>query len=149
MKFRATVQLNGKTATGIPVPPELVAGLGAGKKPPVQVTVNGHTYRSSIATMGGQYLISLSAENRAKAGVAAGDEIEVELALDTAPREVSAPADLAEALDSDREAKRFFESLSYSNRRRVVEPIEGAKAAETRKRRIAKAVETLHAGKVP
>ncbi|GHJ35642.1 YdeI/OmpD-associated family protein [Streptomyces sp. TS71-3] len=147
MRFRATVQLSGKTATGIPVPPEVVAGLGGGRRPPVRVTVGGHTYRSSVAMMGGRYLVSLSADNRAKAGVAAGDEVEVDLQLDTAPREVAVPADLTAALDAD--ARAFFDGLSYSGKRRVVEPVEAARTAETRQRRIAKAVTALRAGKVP
>lgn len=147
MKFRATILLSGKTATGIPVPPAVVTDLGGGKRPPVQVAINGHTYRSSVVLMGGQYLVSLSSDNRAKAGVAAGDEIEVELELDTAPRDVTVPADLAEALDA--ETKAFFDGLSYSNKRRVVEPVEAAKKAETRQRRITKAVTALRAGKVP
>ncbi|MEU1598535.1 YdeI/OmpD-associated family protein [Streptomyces sp. NPDC005708] len=147
MKFQATIQLSGKTATGIPVPPEVVTNLGGGKKPPVRVTINSHTYRSSVAMMGGRYLVSLSSDNRAKAGVAAGDEVEVELQLDTAPREVAVPADLAEALGA--ETKAFFDGLSYSSKRRVVEPVEAAKTAETRQRRITKAVTALRAGKVP
>jgi hypothetical protein len=147
VKFQATIQLAGKTATGIPVPPDVVTDLGGGKRPPVQVTINGHTYRSSVAVMGGQYLVSLSSDNRTKAGVAAGDEVEVELQLDTAPREIVPPTDLAEALDGP--TKAFFDGLSYSNKRRVVEPIEAAKTAETRQRRITKAVTALREGKVP
>ncbi|MFD2421100.1 YdeI/OmpD-associated family protein [Amycolatopsis pigmentata] len=149
MKFRATIQLSGKTATGIPVPPDVVTALDAGRRPPVLVTVGGHTYRGRVAVMGGQYLVGLSAEHRAKAGVTAGEEVEVELALDTEPREISVPADLAEALSGDTEAKRFFDGLSYSNKRRVVMPIDDAKTAETRQRRLTKAVAALRAGKVP
>ena len=92
------MQLNGKTATGIEVSDEIVAGLGQGKRPPVRVTIGGYSYRTTVARMGGRFLISLSAENLAAAGVAAGDEVEVGLELDDAPREVEVPADLAAAL---------------------------------------------------
>jgi uncharacterized protein YdeI (YjbR/CyaY-like superfamily) len=107
------------------------------------VTVNGHTYRSTVASMGGRYLLPLSAENRSAAGVAAGDEVDVEVALDTAPRVVEAPDDLRPALDADPAAKAAWERLSYSHQRRHVLAIEGAKAAETRQRRIQKSLEML------
>ena len=146
MKFRATILLGGKTATGISVPAEVVASLGSNKKPPVRVTINGYTYRSTVATMGGEFMLPLSAEHRSGAGVAAGDEVDVELELDTEPREVTVPPDFAAALDRDADAKRLFAGLSYSNKRRYVLGIEGAKTAETRQRRIAKAVSTLREG---
>ncbi|MGZ3675310.1 MAG: DUF1905 domain-containing protein [Ktedonobacterales bacterium] len=148
MRFRATIQLSGKTATGIRVPEEVVAGLGSGKRPAVRVTINGYTYPSTVAPMGGEYMLPVSAEVRESAGVAAGDEVEVDVELDAAPREVSVPPDFAEALEGDAEAKRFFEGLSYSNKRRIVLPIEDAKTPETRQRRIAKAISTLHEGKM-
>lgn len=148
MRFRATIELNGKTATGIRVPPEIVAGLGSSKRPPVRVTINGHTYRSSVAPMGGEFMLGISAEDRAAAGVVAGDEVEVEIALDTAPREVSVPPDFADVLDRDADARRFFDGLSYSNRLRHVLSIEGAKSAETRQRRIDKVVSMLREGRV-
>lgn len=147
MKFRTMIEGTGKTTTGIIVPPEVVAELGQTKRPAVRVTVGGHTYRSTVASMSGTFMISLSAENRAKAGVAAGDEVDVELVLDTAPRAVAAPSDLAKALKGDPEAKRFFESLSYSNQSWYVIWIEGAKKADTRERRVAKAVTMLREGK--
>jgi hypothetical protein len=147
MKFRAVIQLNGKTATGVEVPPEVVASLGSGKRPAVRVTIGGYTYRSSVAPMGGVFMLGISAEVRAAAGVAAGDEVDVDIELDTEPREVSMPPDFAEALAEDTEAQRFFDGLSYSNKRRVVLSIEEAKTAETRQRRIAKAVSTLHEGR--
>src|SRR5579863_8914840 len=137
MRFRAVIQLNGKTATGIQVPPEVVASLGAGKRHSVRVTINGYTYRSTVAPLGGAFMLPVSAEVREGAGVAAGAEVDVDLELDTAPREVTMPPDFAEALDGDAGARRFFDSLSYSNKRRVVVPIEEAKTAETRQRRIA------------
>ena len=126
--------------TGIAVPTEIVKSLGSGKRPPVTVTLNGYTYRSSIATMGGEFMISLSAENRAAAGVAGGDTLEVDIALDTAPRVIEVPPDLAEALAAVPEAQAFFDSLSYSNKRRHVEPNLAAKTDETRQRRIANSV---------
>jgi len=145
--FRATLQLHGKTATGIEVPPDLVERLGAGKKPAVRVTIGAHTYRSTIAARGDRFLVGVSSENRAAAGVAAGDELDVALALDTAPREVEVPADLAAALASAPDAGRFFEGMTYSDRRAHVMSIEGAKTPETRQRRIDRAVEKFLEGK--
>ncbi|WP_309122077.1 YdeI/OmpD-associated family protein [Paenibacillus sp.] len=149
MKFRTTILLERKTATGLEVPPEIVDALGAGKKPPVRVTIGGaYTYRSTIASMGGKYMIPLSAEHRNGAGVAAGDEVDVELALDDEPRELAVPADVLGALDAVPEAKAFFDGLSYSNRRRIVLSIEGAKTQETRDRRLEKAIEALREGRM-
>src|SRR5262245_18378231 len=99
MKFRTIVELGGKTATGLPVPDDVVAQLGAGKRAPVRVTIGGHTYRTTVASMGGRFLVPLSAEIPAAAGVAAGDDVDVDIALDDAPREVTVPDDLAAALD--------------------------------------------------
>ncbi len=147
MKFQATLQLNGKTATGIEVPPEIVEALGTGKRPAVTVTIGSYSYRSTVAPMGGKFYLPVSAEHRTAAGIAAGDAIEVELALDTAPREVEVPDDFAAAMAGDAAAKGFFESLSYSDRRRHVLAIAEAKTAETRQRRIVKAMELLRAGK--
>jgi hypothetical protein len=143
MRFHSVVQLGGKTATGIPVPKEVIASLGSSKRPPVRVTINGHTYRSTLASWSGQFMLPISAENRASAGVAAGDEVEVDIELDTAPREVTVPPDLAEALERDVDAKRYFDGLSYSQKQRHVLPIEQAKTAETRQRRIDKALSML------
>jgi hypothetical protein len=143
MRFRATVELNGKTATGIEVPSEVVDGLGQGRKPPVAATINGHTYRTSIAFMGGRFLLPVSAQVRQDAGVAAGDEVDVEVELDTAPRTVTVPDDLAQALSSDPVASAAFARLSYSHQLRHVLAIEDAKAPETRQRRIAKTIADL------
>jgi adenosylmethionine-8-amino-7-oxononanoate aminotransferase len=148
MEFRAKLELNGKTATGFEVPEKIVTGLGAGKKPAVRVTINGHTYRSTVATMGGRFMVGVSADNRALASVAAGDTVDVELDLDSAPREVTVPPDLARALKRDAAAKRCFDGLSYSKQRGLVEPIEAAKTDETRQRRIDKAITTLREGRV-
>jgi hypothetical protein len=145
MRFRTEIVLGGKTATGMEVPAEVVDGLGAGKRPPVRVTINGFTYRSTIAVMGGVYMVGVNAENRASTGVAAGDVVEVDIELDTEPREVTVPPDLAAALAADDDARRRFDQISYSNRRRHVLSVEEAKTPETRRRRIAKAVAALHA----
>ena len=143
MKFEATILLNGKTATGFEVPESVVESLGAGKAPPVKVSINGHTYRSTIARRGERYLIGVSAINREAAGLAAGDVVEIGLELDTAPREVSVPPDLAALLAKDEAAKNFFESLTPSQKRWYVEPIETAKKPETRERRLEKALRML------
>lgn len=145
MRFRTTILQSGKTATGIQVPPEVVAGLGPSKKPAVKVTINGYTYRSTVATMDGKFMVGVSAEVRERAGVAGGDTVDVDLALDTEERKVTVPADLAAALAKDVRAKRSFEALSYSNQRRYVDNITGAKTDETRARRVAKAVSELRA----
>jgi hypothetical protein len=144
MRFRTQIVLGGKTATGMEVPAEVVESLGAGKRPPVRVTINGFTYRSTIAVMGGVYMVGVNAENRASTGVAAGDEVDVDIELDTEAREVTVPPDLAEALAADDGARRRFNEISYSNQRRHVLSVEQAKTPETRQRRIAKAVATLH-----
>ena len=147
MRFHATLELAGKTATGIRVPPEIVAGLGQGKKPPVKVTIGSHTYRSTIAPRGDRFLLPVSAENRAAAGVSAGDAVDVEIVLDTAPREVTVPADLADALAREPDAKGFFDGLSYSQKSWFVLSVEGATKPETRQRRVDKAVVMLREGR--
>lgn len=147
MRFSTSIQLGGKTATGIQVPDDVVASLGSGKRPAVRVTIKGYTYRSTVASMGGKFMLPVSAEVRENAGVAAGDEVEVELELDTEPREVTLPPDFTDALERDAEARGFFEGLSYSNKRRLVLSIEEAKTEETRQRRIAKVVGMLHEGR--
>ena|SRR5579884_3299776 len=148
MRFRGIIQLSGKTATGISVPTEVVERLGSGKRPRVRVTINGYTYRSSVAPMGGEFMLPVSAEVRASAGVAAGDELDVDIELDAEPREVTVPSDFMEALNGDEDARRVFDGLSYSNKQRVVLSIEGAKTAETRLRRIDKAMGDLREGRI-
>jgi bacteriocin resistance YdeI/OmpD-like protein/uncharacterized protein DUF1905 len=141
------LQQGGKTATGFEVPPEVVESLGKGRRPPVRVTINGYTYRSTVAVMGGVYMVGVSAENREGAGVKGGDELDIDIELDADKREVTVPPDLAEALDNDADARKFFDSLSYSNKSRHVLSIEGAKTAETRQRRIEKALGLFREGK--
>jgi hypothetical protein len=143
MRFRTTVDLGGKTATGMRVPADVVAGLGSHKQPPVRVTINGYTYRSTVAVRAGQFLLPLSAENRAGAGVAAGDNVEVDVELDNEPRVVTVPDDFAAGLAGDATAKQRFDALSYSNKSRHVIAIEQARTPETRARRIEKALSTL------
>jgi hypothetical protein len=143
MKFRAVIQLGGKTATGIEVPPDVITSLGRGKRPPVRVTIRGYTYRSTVGVMGGKSMLPVSAENRAAAGVAAGDEVDVEIDLDTEPREVTVPPEFAAALAADEAARRAFQKLSYSRQQRYVLGITSAKTAETRQRRITSALGEL------
>jgi hypothetical protein len=147
-QFHTTLLGTGKHTTGIEVPPQIVEALGKGKKPAGIVTVKDYTYRSTIATMRGRFMIAMSADNRQKAGLQGGDEIDVHLELDTEPRTLELPDDFAQALNSDATAKQFFESLSYSNKRRFMYGIEEAKTDETRQRRITKAVSNLRDGKL-
>jgi bifunctional DNA-binding transcriptional regulator/antitoxin component of YhaV-PrlF toxin-antitoxin module len=143
VRFTTTVLLGGKTATGMVVPDEVVEALGAGKKPAVTVTLRGHSYRSSIASRGGRFLIPLSAENREAAGVAAGDEVEVDVEVDTAPRTVEVPDDLAAALDADPALRQRFDGMSYSHQLQHVLAVTGAKAEDTRARRVAAVVAAM------
>lgn len=143
MKFRTKLKLFGKTATGIVVPDEIVAGLQAGKRPPVCVTINGFTYRTTVSPMSGCFLIPVSAERREKAGIKAGDNIEVGIELDTEPRTVDIPDDLAEALRTDPAAAARFEKLSYTHRKEHVLALESAKTPETRNRRLEKTIASL------
>lgn len=146
MKFRAEVELGGKTATGIVVPDEVVTAMGSGRRPAVLVTVGGHSYRTTVASMGGRFLVPLSADNRAAAGVTAGDDVEVEITLDTAPRQVTVPADLAQALAEDPTAAAFFNGLAPSHRKEWVRWVEEAKRAPTRSSRVAQTVAASQAG---
>lgn len=145
MKFRTTLFLAGKTATGIVVPPEVVESFGVGKKPPVKITINGYTYRSTVAVMGGDFMLPVAGEHRLKAGIVAGEEIEVELELDTEPRVVDVPEALARVLDQEPQAKRNFEALSFSRKKEYALSVEGAKTEETRLRRLEKAIAELRA----
>lgn len=147
MKFLTVIELGGKTATGFRVPEEVVQALGSGKRPAVTVRIGPHMYRSTVAAYGDVYMLPLSAENREAAGVAAGDEVEVEVMLDTAPRVIEVPDDFAAALDAVPESRRTFDGLSYSNQRYHVESVTGAKTPETRRRRIEKSVGILREGR--
>jgi hypothetical protein len=142
MKVRVNIIPLGKN-TGIEVPPEVPAQLGGGKTPLVTVTLNGFTYPSKIASMGGRLLIPVSAEVRAKAGVKGGETHEIELVLDDKPRVIEPPADLAAALAANTAAEAAWERLAPSHKKAHVTAIEGAKAADTRARRVDKAIATL------
>jgi hypothetical protein len=147
MRFHTTILQGDKTATGIRVPDEVVEALGAGKRPKISVTIRGYTYRSSIAVMDGVYMVGVSAENRAGAGVAGGDEVDVDIELDTAPRVIEVPDDFAAALDAAPDARRTFDGLSYSNQSWHTYQINGARTDETRQRRIGKSIEALREGR--
>ncbi len=142
-KFHTTILQAGKTATGVKVPEKIVESFNAGKKPPVRITINNYTYRSTIAVMGGVYMVGISAEHRKGAKVAGGEEVDVYIELDTEPREVTVPDDFQKELNSHPLAKKNFEALSYSHKKAHVLPIEGAKTAETRARRIVNAISLL------
>ena len=147
MRFKTKIIQSGKTATGIEVPSKVVESLGTSKKPPVSVTIKGYTYRSTVAVMGGRFMVGVSAKVREAAGVAGGDTVDVDIELDTAPRVLEVPADLKRALGRDKEANEIFEGLSYSRKQRLVLPIEDAKTPETRQRRVEKVIVTLREGK--
>lgn len=142
MKFKATIIPSGN-ATAVEIPDKVVQALGPEARPPVVITINGHTWRSRVAAMRGLKLIGISAANRAAAGVNDGETIEVELALDTAPREVEEPTDLAAALDASKPARAAFDGLPFGLRQKHVRAIEEAKSPDVRARRIAKLVATL------
>jgi hypothetical protein len=144
--FNTTILQIGNN-TGICVPDEVVADLGEGKKPPVSVTVDDYTYRSTIAVMGGKFMIGVSAAIRKETGIKGGDKVKVTLALDTKPREAEVPADFQQLLNKAPKAKQFFESLSYSGKQRYVLQIGLAKTPETRQRRMEKFIIDLSEGK--
>jgi hypothetical protein len=144
VKFTTTIlQAEGLNATGISVPPEVIDTLGKGKRPKVTVTLNGYTYRSTVAPYTDVYMLPLSQEHRAAAGVKAGDQVEVTLELDLEPRTVDVPADLAAALAEKPGATAAFDAMSYTKRKEAVRQVEDAKTQETRERRIARIVAQL------
>lgn len=142
MKFKTKIVQIGNN-TGINVPEEIIEKLAAGKKPPVVVTLNKYTYRSTVAVMGGKFMISLSAENRKNANVKGGDELDITIALDTEPRTVELPSDFKIALDNDKQAKIVFDKLSPSRKKAIVVSINDAKTEETKIKRTEKAVKDL------
>jgi len=144
MSYTTTItKQEGLNATGIPVPAEVIAALGVGKRPPVVVHIGGHRYRSTVAAYGDVYMLPLSQEHRAAAGVEAGETVEITLELDTQPRMVDVPDDLAAALVERPGLRAAFDALSYTARKEHVRQVTTAKAAETRQRRIAKIVAGL------
>ena len=112
---------------------------------PVKVTLNGYTYRSTIAAMGGPPCVPLRRSNREAAGLDGGEKLAVTIELDTEKREVKPPADLVKALKAAPPAWDHWRELSYSHQREHAEAVEGAKRPETRTRRIAAAVAMIRA----
>lgn len=142
--FTTTVlQAEGKSATGLRVPAEVVAALGKQKRPPVKVSLAGYTYRSTVAPYADVFMLPLAAEHREAAGLQPGDEVEVTLELDQEPRTVEVPDDLAAALAARAGARAAFDALSFTMRKEYARQVESAKAEETRTRRIDKIVEKL------
>ncbi|MFE6868736.1 YdeI/OmpD-associated family protein [Kitasatospora sp. NPDC057692] len=142
MKFRAQVEPP-EPMRGLEVPPEVVAALGGGARPPVTITLNGHSWNSRVALLRGRHLLGLSNADRRAAGVAIGDEVEVEVELDTLPRVAVEPPDFARALDDDPVARAAYDNLTQSRKREHVRAVESAKRPDTRRRRIEKAVAAL------
>lgn len=137
------VQAEGKNATGLRVPSEVIAALGTTKRPKVLVRMNTYMYRSTVAAYGDVFMLPLSAEHRVAAGVQAGEQVEVTIEVDTEPRTVDIPSDLAAALSECTGATAAFAALSYSTRKEYVRQVESAKADETRQRRITSIVAKL------
>lgn len=146
-KFQTTILTAGTTATGICIPDDIIEKFGAGKKPPVKISLNGYTYISTVGVMGGKSMVPVSAYVREAAGVKGGDTLTVEIELDTEIRAVTLPPDFKKALDKNVKAKKFFETLSYSKQKNHVTIIDQAKTDETRQRRIEKAISDLTEGK--
>jgi hypothetical protein len=147
MDYRGELEQTGGNTTGFRIPDEFVAGLGGGGRPKVVVRVGEFEFRSSIARMGGEYWLGVSAERRAAGGLEGGQVYDLGIDLDAAPRTVEVPDDLAAALAAEPEAKAFWESISFSNQRWHAEQLTSAKTAETRARRLAKSLDLLKAGK--
>ncbi len=146
--FRATIIQTGRTACGIQVPEAVVEGLGGSKRPAVVVTLDHYTYRSTVAPMGGEWWVGVNSDHREASGLKAGDEVQVTLELDTAPRDLAVPPELAVALDADPTAKAFFDGLSYSNRRVFTLSVEGTNNPETRARRVGKTIALMREARV-
>ncbi|HEY3880349.1 MAG TPA: YdeI/OmpD-associated family protein [Trebonia sp.] len=144
--FDTTVTATGNN-TGIVVPDDLIERLGAGRRPAVVVNVNGYEYQNTVGVMGGRHLVSISAAVRKDTGLKAGDPVSVVLTLSEGPREVAVPDDFAAALAADQAASAFFAALPNSLQRYHVDNIGAAKAPETRRRRIEKAVSLFKQGK--
>jgi hypothetical protein len=141
--FNTTIKGTPDGPAGIEVPPEVIAELGTSKKPPVKITLAGYTYRNTVAVMDGKFMVSLSKANREASGVKAGDTLDVTIEVDTEPRTVEVPEDLAEALAAKPGATEAFEKAAPSRKKEFVRQVEEAKSQETRERRIAKIVDSL------
>ncbi len=142
MEFTATVEATGANTTGIEVPEDVMEQLG-GKRVPVRVTINGQTYATTVGSMGGRSLISVSAAQRKACGVVAGDVVQVTVERDDAPREVAVPPELAAALAANPGAKQAFDALSNSKKQRLTLPVENGKTEATRLRNVDKAIVEL------
>jgi hypothetical protein len=147
VKFKGvlTSTPRGGGGTLIPIPKEVAAKLGGLKgMPKIQAVIAGTPYRGSLMPMGdGTYCLGVLKSIQEAAGVGQGDSITVELALDTAPRIVQLPNDLAKAIAGDKTAAAAWEALSYTNKKEIATSIDGAKRPETRERRLAQALESL------
>lgn len=141
-----TLLTAGKTATGIHIPDAVIQALAHGKRPPVTVTINGYSYRSTVAVMDGRFMAGVNAEVRAAAGVGGGDTVLVDIAFDAAPRILDVPSELREQLNEHPAIAALFDSLSYSNQLRLVAPIASAQTSATRDRNIDKALALLRTG---
>ncbi len=141
--FDTTIMSHGGTTAGIAVPESVLTELGGGRRPAVLVRLDGYTYRSTVAVMGGEILIGVSNKIRAESGLAVGDTVRVELTLDTEPRVITPPDDLVAAMDAAPGARVAWDALSYSNQRRHAEAIEAAKKPETRERRVIRTVDEV------
>ncbi len=142
MRFKTELLLAGKTATGMVVPDNVIEALGGGKRPAVVVSFKGYSYRTTVAPMGGKFMIGVNADHRAASGVKAGDVLSVDVILDTAPREVEVPKYIADAL-KQAGVRAAYDRRSYTNRKELVRAVEEAKTDETRDRRLTKAIEKL------
>ena len=142
LKFQAKVAPSGNAAA-VEVPKDGIESFGAGARPPVAISINGHRWRSRIAVKDGKYLVGISAANRRASSISVGDLVEVLVALDEAPRRVVEPTDVSEALNKDQRARAAFDRLPFGLQRKHVAAIENAKSLQTRQRRIAKLVSDL------
>jgi uncharacterized protein DUF1905/bacteriocin resistance YdeI/OmpD-like protein len=143
-KGRLTATPRGGGGTLVPVPREVAAKLGLRGMPKIQAVIAGTPYRGSLMPMGdGTYCLGVLKSIQEAAGIGAGDEVHVELELDTAPRTVEVPPDLSAALARDGKAATAWAKLSFTNRKEVARSLEEAKKPETRERRLAAALEGL------
>lgn len=145
--YQTTVGRTGAKTTGIPVPDDVLEQLGGGRRPAVMADINGYRYTTTVGTMGGQALLSLSAAHRTASGLEGGDDVTVTLTIDDRPKTVELPTDLQTALDAAPQAHAFFDGLAPSARKNIVTQVTSAKTADTRARRIASYIEKLSAGK--
>ncbi|AKH85812.1 hypothetical protein AA958_30395 [Streptomyces sp. CNQ-509] len=148
MRFRTMIEPAGN-ATGFEVPGEVVDGFGAGRRPPVVVEINGHSWRTRIAPVNGRYVVGVSAAHRKASGVVQREEVEAEVRLDTEPREIVEPPELTAALDAEPGARAAYDRLAPTHKRRHVRAVEGAKTAATRERRVARVLAELAGEEAP